>query len=138
MGRAAAGEARRDGADFEGGSPPARKNCSGSSGKRAASPTATAAAAAGAAAGAAAAAAAESRPGPRDPAAGEPAARRRVRRLGAGLAGRCRSSPGAGGRRCARVSGRAGSGRAAPGGSGGARRRSERGPGGGKRAGAAG
>lgn len=60
------GEERRDGADFEKGSPPARKNCSGSSEKQAASPTAAAAAAA----------AAESRPGPRDPAAGAPAARR--------------------------------------------------------------
>lgn len=58
------GENRQDGGDFEKGSPPARKNCSGSLEKQAASVTA-----------AAAAAVAASRPGPRDPAAGAPAAR---------------------------------------------------------------
>lgn len=59
------GEAGKDGAGFETSSPPALKNCSGSSEKRAASLTAAAEAAA----------AAESRPGPRDPGAGVPAAR---------------------------------------------------------------
>lgn len=62
------GEAGKDGTGFETSSPPALKNCSGSSEKRAASLTAAAEAAA-------AAAAAESRPGPRDPGAGVPAAR---------------------------------------------------------------
>lgn len=60
------GEAGKDGTGFETSSPPALKNCSGSSEKRAASLTAVAEAAA---------AAAESRPGPRDPGAGVPAAR---------------------------------------------------------------
>lgn len=60
------GEAEKDGTGFETSSPPALKNCSGSSEKRAASLTAAAEAAA---------AAAESRPGPRDPGAGVPAAR---------------------------------------------------------------
>lgn len=59
------GEAGKDGTGFETSSPPALKNCSGSSEKRAASLTAAAEAAA----------AAESRPGPRDPGAGVPAAR---------------------------------------------------------------
>lgn len=60
------GEAGKDGTGFETSSPPALKNCSGSLEKRAASLTAAAEAAA---------AAAESRPGPRDPGAGVPAAR---------------------------------------------------------------
>lgn len=60
------GEAGKDGTGFETSSLPALKNCSGSSEKRAASLTAAAEAAA---------AAAESRPGPRDPGAGVPAAR---------------------------------------------------------------
>lgn len=60
------GEAGKDWTGFETSSPPALKNCSGSSEKRAASLTAAAEAAA---------AAAESRPGPRDPGAGVPAAR---------------------------------------------------------------
>lgn len=123
-------EDRKDGADFEKGSPPARKNCSGSLEKQAASPTAAAAAAA-------AADAAERRPGPRDPAAGAPAARCRVQCLGVKVAGRCRSSPEVEGRRCEQVSGRAGSDRGAPGSSGGERRWSKCGLGE-KRAGAAG
>lgn len=110
VGRAAVGEDRQDGADFEKGSPPAWKNCSGSSEKQAASPTA------------AADAAAESRPGPRDPAAGAPAARCCLHCLAVKVAGRCRSSPEVEGRRCALVSGRAGSDRGVPGGSGGERR----------------
>lgn len=119
------GEDRQDGDGFEKGSPPARKNCSGSWEKQAGSPTA-------------AAAAAESRPGPRDPAAGAPAARCWVQCLGVKVAGPCRSSPEVKGRRCEQVSGRAGSDREAPGGSGGARRCSKCGLGGEKRAGAAG
>lgn len=126
MGRAAVGEERQDGADFEKDSPPARKNCSGSLEKQAASLTATAAAAA-----------AESRPGPRDPAAGALAARCRVHCLGVKVAGRCRSTPEVVGRRCEQVSGRADSDRGAPGGSGGERRWSKCGLGGEKRAGAA-
>lgn len=120
------GEDRQDGADFERGSPPARKNCSGSSEKQAASPIA-----------AVAAAAAERRPGPRDPAAGAPAVQCRVHCLGVKVAGRCRSSPEVEGRRCEQVSERAGSDRGAPGGSGGERRWSKCGLGE-KRAGAAG
>lgn len=119
------GDNRRDGADLENGSPPARKNCSGSSEKQAASPTA-------------AAAAAGSRPGPRDPAAGAPAARCWVHSLGVTLAGRCRSLREVEGRRCAQVSGKAGSDRGAPGGSGGERWWSKCGLGGERRAGAAG
>lgn len=120
-------EDRQDGADFEKDSPPARKNCSGSLEKQAASLTA-----------AAAAAAAESRLGPRDPAAGAPAARYRVHCLGVKVAGRCRSTPEVVGHRCEQVSERAGSDRGAPGGSGGERRWSKCGLGGEKRAGAAG
>lgn len=128
------GEDRQDGgADFEKSSPPARKNCSGSLEKQAASPTAAAAAAADADA----AAAAESRSGPRDPAAGAPGARWWVHCLGVKVAGRCRSSPEVEGRRCEQVSVRAGSDRGAPGGSGGERRWSKCGLGGEKRAGAA-
>lgn len=115
-----------DNRQFENGSPPVRKNCSGSLEKQAASPTATAAAAA------------ESRPGPRDPAAGAPAARCWVHSLGVTVAGRCRSLPEVEGRRCVQVSERAGSDRGAPGGSGGERRWSKCGLGGEKRAGAAG
>lgn len=127
------GEDRQDGgADFEKSSPPARKNCSGSLEKQAASPTAAAAAAADADA-----AAAESRSGPRDPAAGAPGARWWVHCLGVKVAGRCRSSPEVEGRRCEQVSVRAGSDRGAPGGSGGERRWSKCGLGGEKRAGAA-
>lgn len=119
------GEDRQGGYGFERGSPPAPKNCSGSSEKQAASPTA------------AVAAAAESRPGPRDPAAGAPASRCcLVPRFGAKAAGRCRSSPE--GRRCERVAERAGSDTAAPGGSGGERRWRMCGLGAEKRAGAAG
>lgn len=118
------GDNRQDGADFENVSPPARKNCSGSSEKQAASPTA--------------AAAAESRTGPRDPAAGAPAARCWVRSLGVTVAGRCRSLPEVECRRCVQVSERAGSDRGAPGGSGGERRWSKCGLGGERRAGAAG
>lgn len=120
------GEDRLYGDDFEKGSPPARKNCSGSWGKQAASPTA------------AAAAAAESQPGPRDPAAGAPAARCWVQWFGVKVAGRCRSSSEVEGRRCAQVSGRAGSDRGAPGGSGDERRWSKCDLGGEKRAGAGG
>lgn len=122
------GENRQDGADFEKGSPPAWKNCSGSLEKQAASPTA------------AAAAAAESRcrPGPRDPAEGAPAAWCWVHCLRVTVAGRCRSLPEVEGRRCVQVSGRAGSDRGAPGGSGGERRWSKCGLGGEKRAGAGG
>lgn len=126
MGRAAVGEDRQDGAGFEKGSPPARKNCSGSLEKQAASPTA------------AAAAAAESRPRPKDPAAGAPAARCLVHRPGVKVAGRCRSLPEVVGHRCEQVSERAGSDKGAPGGSGGERRWSKCGLGGEKRAGAAG
>lgn len=111
------GENRQDGAGFEEGSPPARKSCSDSSEKQAASPTA----------------AAGRRPGPRDPAAGAPAVRCWAHRLG----GWCRSSPEVEGRRCERVSETAGSDRGAPGGSGGERRWSKYGLGE-KRAGAAG
>lgn len=121
MGRAAAGENRQDGADFEKGSPPARKSCSDSSQKQAVSPTA----------------AAGRRPGPRDLAAGAPGVRCWVHRLGARLAGRCRSSPEGEGRRCEQVSETAGSDKAAPGGSGGERRWPKYGLGE-KRAGAAG
>lgn len=85
-------EDRQDGADFEKDSPPARKNCSGSSEKQVASPTAAAAAGAG------------SLPGPRDPAAGAPAALCRVHRLGVKVAGRCRRWPEVVGHRCAQVS----------------------------------
>lgn len=121
MGRAAAGENRQDGADFEEGSPPARKSCSDSSEKQAASPTA----------------AAGRRPGPRDPAAGAPGVRCWAHHLGVRIAGRCRSSPEVEGRRCEQVSETAGSDRGAPGGSGGERRLSKYGLGE-KRAGAAG
>lgn len=93
VGRAAVGEGRQDGADSEKDSPPVLKNCSGSLEKQAASLTA-----------AAAAADAESRPGPRDPAAGAPAARCWVHRLGVKVAGWCRSSPEVDGRRCEQVS----------------------------------
>lgn len=123
------GEDRKDGADFEKGSPPARKNCSGSLEKQAASPTAAAAAAA---------AAAENRSGPKDPAAGAPAARCWVHRPGVKYAGRCRISPEVEGRHCEQVSERAGSDTGAPGGSGGERRLLKCGLGDEKRAGAAG
>lgn len=120
------GEDRQDGADFEKGSPPARKNCSGSLEKQAASLTAVAAAAA-----------AERRPGPRDPAAGAPAVRCWVHCFGVKVAGRCRSSPEVEGRRCEQVSEKAGSDTGVPGGSGDERRWSKCGLGE-KRAGAAG
>lgn len=120
------GEDRQDGDGFEKGSSPARKNCSGSSEKQAASSSASVAAA-------------ESRPGPRDPAAGAPAARYWVHWFGVKVAGLCRSWPEVEGRRCEQVAERVDSDTGAPGGSGAERRWwSKRGLGGEKRAGAAG
>lgn len=127
MGRAAVGENRQDGAGFWKSSPPARKNCSGSSEKQAPYLTATPAAAS-----------AESRPGPRDLAAGAPAARCWVHQPGMKVAGRCRSLPEVEGLHCEQVSGRAGSDTGAPGDSDAERWWSECGLGGEKRAGAAG
>lgn len=125
VGRAAVGEGQV-GADFERGLLPALKNCSGSLEKKALPVTATAAEAA----------AAESQPGPRDPAAGTPAARCWVHRLAVAVAGWCRSS--LVGRRFERVSEMAGSGMGAPGGCGNERWWSKCGLCGERRAGAAG
>lgn len=125
-GRAAGGESLQDGIDLEEGSLLVPRNCSGSLEKQPPSLTAAAAVAA-------------SRPGPRewDPAAGAPAYRRCVRRLAVKVAGCCRSSPAAAGRRCEPVSEGAGSHTGAPGGSGAERRWLECGLCGEKRAGAA-